>query len=88
MFLLAWSSSSFPPSGPAARWNSTTKQQPTERFERDERVFLQPLAARPYRPLILIPAEPQAPTRVQGVPSVVVERRPLSAYSRIAGGAR
>ena len=70
------------------RIHGTTKQQPTERFERDERVFLQPLAARPYRPLILIPAEPQAPTRVQGVPSVVVERRPLSAYSRIAGGAR
>ena len=57
-------------------------------IDSDERVFLQPLAARPYRPLILIPAEPQAPTRVQGVPSVVVERRPLSAYSRIAGGAR
>ena len=43
------------------RIHGTTKQQPTERFERDERVFLQPLAARPYRPLILIPAEPQAP---------------------------
>ena len=32
------------------RIHGTTKQQPTERFERDERVFLQPLAARPYRP--------------------------------------
>jgi len=35
-----------------------------------------------------IPAEPQKPVRVQGVPSVTVERRPLSAYSQIAAGAR
>ena len=70
------------------RIHGTTKQQPLERFERNERVFLQPPATRPYRSLVLIPAEPQTPSRVQGVPSVAVERRPLSAYSRIAGGAR
>ena len=75
------------------RIHGTTKQQqqqqqPLERFERDERVFLQPPATRPYRSLVLISAEPQTPSRVQGVPSVAVERRPLSAYSRIAGGAR
>ena len=44
------------------RSTAPRSSRPTERFERDERVFLQPLAARPYRPLILIPAEPQAPT--------------------------
>ena len=68
------------------RIHGTTKQQPIERFERDECAFLQSPAARPYRSLVLIPSEPQAP--VQGVPSVAVERRPLTAYSRIVGGAR
>jgi transposase len=70
------------------RTHGTTKQQPLDRFERDERVFLQPPATRPYRSLVLIPSEPPTPSRVHGVPSVAVERRPLSAYSRIVGGAR
>jgi hypothetical protein len=70
------------------RIHATTKERPVERFERDERLLLQPLAARPYRPLVLLPAEAQKPSRVQGVPSVQVERRPLSAYTRIAAGAR
>ena len=70
------------------RIHGTTKERPVERFERDERAFLQLLAPRPYRSLIVIPAEPQKPIRFQGVPAVSVERRPLSAYSQIAAGAR
>ena len=70
------------------RIHATTKERPLERFERDERLLLQPLAARPYRPLVLLPTEPQKPSRVQDVPVVHVERRPLSAYTRIAAGDR
>lgn len=70
------------------RIHGTTKEPPIERFERDEQAFLQPLASRPYRSLIVLPPEPQKPIRVQGVPSVAVERRPLSTYSQIAAGAR
>lgn len=70
------------------RIHGTTKEQPVERFERDEHALLQPPALRPYRSLIVMPTEPHKPSRVQGVPSVAVERRPLSAYSRLAGAAR
>jgi len=70
------------------RIHATTKERPLERFERDERLLLQPLAARPYRPLVLLPSEPQQPSRVEGVPAVHVERRSLSAYTRIAAGER
>jgi transposase len=70
------------------RIHGTTKERPTERFERDERALLRPLATRPYRSLLLVSPEPQKPVRVQGVPAVVVERRPLETYSQIAAGAR
>ena len=39
------------------RLHATTKEQPRERFERDERHVLQPLAERGYRSLVLLPAE-------------------------------
>ena len=70
------------------RIHGTTKEQPIVRFERDEKALLQPLPVRPYRSLILMPAESAKPVRVPGVPAVAVERRPLSVYAQIAGGAR
>ena len=69
------------------RIHGTTKERPAERFERDERVLLQPLAVRPYRPLLLV-TEPHKPSRVQGIPAVPVERRPLSAYAQLVGAAQ
>ncbi len=72
-----------------ARVHATTKDVPRERFERDERALLLPLAMRPYRSLLLLPAAtPPEPARVQGVPDVVVERRPLSVYAELVGGMR
>lgn len=68
------------------RVHGTTQERPWARFEGSERALLQPLAPRPYRSLVLVPVEPQKPVRVQGVPSVLVERRPLTTYSHIAAG--
>lgn len=70
-----------------ARVHATTREVPQERFERDERATLQPLALRPYRPLVL-PAERQrrGPERsLRGaVPTgITVERRPLAAYTQL-----
>ena len=72
----------------AARWledtanvrrHATTGERPVDRFERDERAALHPLAIGPYRRLglrqALEPARRRFPT------SVEVERRPLSVYA-------
>jgi transposase len=67
------------------RIHGTTKEKPLERFLRDERHLLQPLAMRPYRSLILVPKEP-ARAAVRPVPRVEVERRPLKTYAAIAAG--
>lgn len=81
------------------RVHATTKERPTERFAREERQVLLPLAERPYRSLVLlspvpVPApkslpvlEPATPSGGPAVARVEVERRPLSAYARIAAGA-
>jgi transposase len=69
------------------RIHGTTKEQPLERFTRDEQSQLQPLALRPYRSLILLPAETERPA-VRAIPRVEVERRPLKTYAAIAAGAR
>jgi transposase len=71
-----------------ARVHGTTKEVPRERFTRDEAHTLQPLALRPYRPLVLPDDARRAPrivptTRI-GVPTVTVERRSLAAYTRLA----
>ena len=69
------------------RVHRTTGERPVERFERDERATLLPLAARPYRSLVL-PLEPEKPRRPRAVipvPKIDVERRPLHTYSQIAG---
>src|SRR5690554_3120341 len=74
------------------RIHQTTKEQPLERFLRDERQRLRPLAERPYHSLVLLPQkEPRArPLRRTSsvVPRIAVERRPLAVYAAVAGGAR
>jgi len=74
------------------RIHQTTKEQPLERFLRDEQHRLRPLAERPYRSLVLLPQkEPRArPLRRTSsvVPRIAVERRPLAVYAAVAGGAR
>jgi transposase len=69
------------------RVHRTTKERPIDRFLRDERHLLQPLAPRPYRSLILLPVEPPTPA-VRKTPRVEVQRRPLKVYAQITAGAR
>jgi transposase len=67
------------------RIHGTLKERPVDRFDR-EREFLRPLAARPYRSLVLPHKTPKAKPRV--LPSLEVERRPLEAYAQAVGGGR
>jgi transposase len=69
------------------RKHRTTDEQPAERFARDERALLQPLAARPYRSLVLLPDAAPVPAHQAAVPRIPVERRPLTAYAALAMGA-
>ncbi|MEZ4423051.1 MAG: IS21 family transposase [Gemmatimonadota bacterium] len=75
-----------------ARVHRTTREQPALRFERDERALLQPLPARPYASLVLGAARrPRSgDTRIYAasVPQITVERRPLTHYAELVGGAR
>ena len=68
------------------RVHGTTGERPCDRFDRDERLVLQPLAPQPYRSLVLAeaPARPRAAPTPR--PLVAVEKRPLAAYARLAGG--
>jgi transposase len=68
-----------------ARVHGTTHEPPQARFERDERAQLQPLPARRYTSLVLDAPAVAAPRRAR--PVVVVEKRALTAYARLAGGA-
>ncbi len=72
----------------AARWlegtanvrrHATTGERPIDRFERDERAVLRPLAIGPYRRLGVYQAPDLAPRRLPA--TVEVERRPLSVYA-------
>ena len=67
------------------RIHGTTRERPLERFARDEKPHLQPLAARAYRSLVLLQSAPARPV-VRALPRVEVERRPLQAYTRIVAG--
>lgn len=70
------------------RLHATTRERPVDRFEREERGALGPLAARPYHSLTL-PAPKREERRRAPLPtSVVVERRPLAQYAALAGGVR
>ena len=74
------------------RHHRTIQQRPLERFEREERGAIGPLAQRPYRSLVLpTPMPPRQRRKVKGLvtpPTFEVERRPLQLYDRIAGGGR
>ncbi|MDE0626325.1 MAG: IS21 family transposase, partial [Bryobacterales bacterium] len=65
------------------RRHRTTGERPVDRFERDERQALRPLACRPYR---RIGAPLAAETARQRVPEPVeVQRRSLQVYAEAAG---
>lgn len=73
------------------RLHRTTGERPIERFEREERAHLGPLARRPYRSLVLAPARPVnsgRPTESGRLPEISVQRRPLEVYGRLVGGGR
>ena len=72
------------------RLHQTIKEQPVLRFERDERALLQPLPPRPYHSLVVDRmARPSGDTKIYApqVPVLSVERRPLSHYAELVGGA-
>ena len=68
------------------RVHATTRERPRDRFDRDERLLLHPLAPRPYTSLVL--ADPARSTRPLSTarPLVTVEKRPLAVYARLTGG--
>ena len=69
------------------RVHQTIQAVPRERFEAEERAVLQPLAERPYRPLVLPEARRQRRTVVRPLtPEVVVERRGLQSYQALVAG--
>ena len=61
------------------RRHGTTRERPIDRFERDERAVLRPLANSPYLRLGLRQAP--EPARQHVPMTVEVERRPLSVYA-------
>jgi len=64
------------------RVHGTTGERPIERFQREERSVLNPIAIRPYRSLVLTPTKHQ-PSAQPKIVGVAVERRPLGVYSRL-----
>ncbi len=62
------------------RSHGTLKERPLDRFER-ERLLLEPLATRPYHPLVLPPDRSSPGTT--SLPAIHVERRPLTAYQSV-----
>jgi transposase len=70
------------------RLHGTTRERPRVRFDRDERFLLQPAPPRRYTSLILDrPSTATTAVRRSPRPVVDVEKRSLSAYARLAGGA-
>jgi hypothetical protein len=69
------------------RLHGTTRERPRVRFDREERFLLQPPAPRRYTSLILDRPSTTMATRRPPRPVVAVEKRSLSAYARLAGGA-
>ena len=71
------------------RTHGTLRERPIDRFEH-ERERLKPLAARPYRSLVLPPERPvrTSSRSMPAVPTIQVERRPLLAYAELAGPGR
>jgi transposase len=67
------------------RVHGTTREIPRVRFERDERAALLPLAPRPYHSLVLPPERltRSSPVTRGSRPQILVERRPLAAYTQL-----
>ena len=63
-----------------ARLHGTTGERPAERFERDERAVLRPLAERPY----LRPGAPRVATPARPRVAVEVQKRSLDDYAEAA----
>ena len=70
------------------RLHGTTRERPRDRFDREERFLLQPLAARRYTSLVVERSSPVTAVRRPPRPMVVVEKRALTAYAQLAGGAQ
>jgi transposase len=68
------------------RKHRTTKEQPLERFTRDEQAVLLAVPSRPYQSLILRSPAALKPAVIP-LPRIQVERRPLKTYAAIAAGA-
>jgi len=68
------------------RVHGTTRETPRVRFDRDERVRLQPVAA-PDTSLVLDDAPPAPRLSRPPRPVVDVEKRSLTVYAKLAGGA-
>lgn len=66
------------------RVHATTGERPIDRFQ-EERAVLIPLAAKPYRSLVL-PLSQDSPGALKLTPRFQVERRSLAVYSQLAGG--
>jgi hypothetical protein len=69
------------------RLHGTTRERPRLRFDREERVLLQPLAPRRYTSLVLDDPVVAPQARRAPRPVLEVEKRPLALYARLAGGA-
>jgi transposase len=69
------------------RLHGTTRERPRDRFDREERFLLQPLAGRRYTSLV-VERPARVGTRRAPRPMVVVEKRSLTAYAQLAGGGR
>jgi hypothetical protein len=68
------------------RVHATTRARPRDRFDRDERLLLRPLAPRPYTSLVLADASRRTRSSPMPRPVVAVEKRPLAVYARLTGG--
>jgi transposase len=68
------------------RLHGTTRERPRDRFDRDERLLLHPLAPRPYTSLLLTDAPRRAQPEGTPRPVVAVEKRPLTVYAHLTGG--
>jgi transposase len=69
------------------RLHGTTRERPHDRFDREERFLLQPLAPRRYTSLVLERMSTSSVTARPPRPVVAVEKRALSAYAQLTGGA-
>jgi transposase len=69
------------------REHRTTGERPIERFHRDEKSCLTPLASRGYQPVVLRLETVRARKRMTAAGTTIeVERRPLAAYAAAVGG--